>query len=164
MHNVKGLRNRNRLSLEMNIEASVMSNKASKGLNAVSTHKALKFCFYELIGNSKGFEYRTIGFKLNNEVAAFADITFNEKNECCLLYIYVNHHLRGAGLGKRLISILKKRYNVIFGYALNEAIGFYDKLGFTITKTQINYQISWKKPQNGFETSKAPVFEAISEK
>lgn len=122
--------------------------------------------FYELMGTrkTKDKRFRTIGFTFKNEVIASLCFELKTTKQAYLMHIQVKEGWRRLGLAKQLISILKNRFDSIYGYSLLDVISFYQHLGFTMLKTQLNNQFAWKKPQNGVETSKATVFGAISEK
>lgn len=103
--------------------------------------------FYELIGNRRAEDnrFRTIGFTYDNEVIASLCFELKTEKQAHLLHISVNEGWRRLGIAKQLISILKNRYESIYGYSVLDAISFYEHLGFTMLKTQLNNQFIWKK-------------------
>jgi GNAT superfamily N-acetyltransferase len=61
---------------------------------------------------------------------------YEGSNEIYLDHLFVTEKLREKGYGTYMIDYLKKKYKYIYVESIDEAVGFYRKLGFTKNRDQ----------------------------
>ena len=62
-------------------------------------------------------------------------IVFNESPQCCMVRtLCVGYAFRGQGIGRHLMELVMSDNDDIVLSSLDESVGFYEKLGFTVTE------------------------------
>lgn len=93
--------------------------------------------YRSLILNEYFDQVRLYAVKVEEEVMGFLGI-----NKKTIQMLFIHPHVRGKGLGKRLIDFAKKEhdaYIVDVNEQNEQAVGFYEKLGFvTVERSEID--------------------------
>jgi predicted GNAT family N-acyltransferase len=83
--------------------------------------------------------YHVIACNENNTVIGVARLQFNSDNEAQIRYMAIDPKYTGRGVGRKIVSALEsialenKRNRIILD-AREPAVGFYKKLGYTVTE------------------------------
>ena len=116
----------------------------------LQTYEIYKHCMF--MPTEEKFNKKVEQFLNNNSVKIFAcfshgkivgvmAVSFNEQKEVEILGIAVDLSARGKGIGSYMINQIVTDYGLTFVYAEtdNDAVGFYQKNGFSITEFYETY-------------------------
>jgi predicted GNAT family N-acyltransferase len=105
--------------------------------------RVLRAPWQQPVGSEKDslddFCYHVMACDENNTVIGVARLQFNSDNEAQIRYMAVDPEYTGNGVGRKIVSALEaialenKRTNIILD-AREPAVGFYEKLGYTVTE------------------------------